>query len=131
MRPIMVLPVMRLKGLTLATATAFAVAVPPAGAQSTAPVQFRPHDIAQFPGGYAVQVADFNNDGRLDVSANKFPRFLATVVAWYENPTGERHVIVTGQPLESVDGVPLNVSRIWGRTKHDNERRPSVERPEA
>ena len=64
---------MRLKSLTLVTAAAFAVAVPTAAAQSTAPVQFRPHDIAQFPGGYAVQVADFNNDGRLDVSANKFP----------------------------------------------------------
>ena len=105
---------MRLKGLTLATAVAFAVAVPPAWAQSTAPVQFRPHDIAQFPGGYAVQVADFNNDGRLDVSANKFPRLLGTVVAWYENPTWERHVIVTdvsGVPSQAIkdidgDGIP-------------------------
>ena len=105
---------MHLKSLTLATAAVFAVAVPPAAAQSTALVQFRPHDIAQFPGGYAVQVADFNNDGRLDVSANKFPRLLGTVVAWYENQTWERHVIVTevsGVPSQAIkdidgDGIP-------------------------
>ena len=86
----------------------------PAAAQRTAPVQFRPHDIAQFPGAYAVAVADFNNDGRLDVMANKWPRLGATEVAWHENPTWERHVIVTdvsGVPNQAImdidgDGIP-------------------------
>ena len=59
------------KSLTLATVAALAVGAPAIAAQSpsTAPIRFRTHVIAEFP-GYAVLVADFNNDGRLDVMAN-------------------------------------------------------------
>lgn len=53
-------------------------------APAAGPVQFRGHDIeASFPGGYAVGVADFNKDGRLDVIANSLG---VPDVAWYENP---------------------------------------------
>ena len=48
------------------------------------PVQFAGHDIdADFRGGYAVAVADFNKDGRLDVVANSLE---VPQLAWYENP---------------------------------------------
>ncbi len=100
---------MTLKYFTLITVAAMAAAAPLATAQSrsTAPVEFRAHDIAQFPGAYAVAVADFNNDGRLDVIANSLG---ATEVAWHENPTWERHVIVPGvrsvvnQAMADIDG---------------------------
>jgi uncharacterized Ntn-hydrolase superfamily protein len=59
------------------------------------PVRFQAHDIAEIRGGYAVAVADFNNDGRLDVMANSLS---VAEVAWHENPTWERHVIVSGMP---------------------------------
>ena len=51
-------------------------------ARSTAPVQFQSHDIAEYPGGYAVEVADFNNDGRLDVVANSTGN---PELVWHEN----------------------------------------------
>ena len=86
---------MNLKGLTLATAVALALGcsateeIPPvAGA-----VQFQAHDVGELRGGYAVAVADFNNDGRLDVMANSLG---VGELAWHENPTWERHVIVDG-----------------------------------
>ena len=84
---------MLLKSLTLMTAAALAIGAPAVSAQSpsTAPVRFRAHDIAEIRGGYAVAVADFNNDGRLDVMANSLG---VPEVAWLENPTWERHVIV-------------------------------------
>ena len=82
---------MSLKSLTLATVAALALGVPAVAAQSasTAPVRFRAHDIAEFP-GYAVLVADFNNDGRLDVMANSIN---VPGVAWLENrgEEGFRH----------------------------------------
>jgi hypothetical protein len=72
------------------------------------PVEFQAHDIdANFRGGYAVAVADFNKDGRLDVIANSLQ---VSEVAWYENPTWQRHVIVldkasiVNQAMEDVDG---------------------------
>jgi len=73
-------------------------------------VEFRAHDIAEF-NGYAVAVADFNNDGRLDVIANSLG---VPEVAWLENPTWERHVIVEGrssivnQAMADIngDGIP-------------------------
>ena len=72
--------------------------------------QFQAHDIADF-NGYAVEVADFNNDGRLDVVANSLGM---SEVSWYENPTWERHVIVEGvssvvnQAMADIngDGIP-------------------------
>src|ERR1051325_5934062 len=57
-------------------------------------VDFRPHDIeAKFPGGYAVMAVDVNKDGKLDVIgvSQRVPE-----LAWYENPTWERHVMADG-----------------------------------
>jgi len=67
-----------------------ASAVPAAG-----PVRFQAHDIAAIRGGYAVAVADFNADGRPDVMANAL---AVPEVAWHENPSWERHVIVADMP---------------------------------
>lgn len=94
---------MFLKPLALAAASVLAVAAPAAG-----PVQFRAYDIdPKFRGGYAVSVADFNQDGRLDVIANSLQ---VNEVAWYENPTWQRHVIVpelqsiVNQAAQDIDG---------------------------
>ncbi|MCH7932643.1 MAG: VCBS repeat-containing protein [Gemmatimonadetes bacterium] len=85
---------MNLKGLTLLAATALALGcssteeMPVAGA-----VRFQAHDVGEIRGGYAVAVADFNNDGLLDIMANSLG---VPELAWHENPTWERHVIVEG-----------------------------------
>ncbi|MDA2924919.1 VCBS repeat-containing protein [Acidobacteria bacterium AH-259-L09] len=56
------------------------------------PVQFRPHVIeAKIPRGYAVLVTDINNDRRPDVLGLTS---RLTELAWYENPTWERHVLI-------------------------------------
>src|SRR6266545_1913401 len=79
------------------------------GAAPAGPVEFVPHDIdANFRGGYSVSVADFNNDGKPDVIANSLQ---VAELAWYENPTWERHVIVPGtqqivnQAMAALDGA--------------------------
>ena len=60
---------MHQKSLTDAT-LAFGIIFLAACSQGANPAaQFQAHDIADF-NGYAVEVADFNNDGRLDVMAN-------------------------------------------------------------
>jgi len=78
------------------------------GAAPAGPVEFVPHDIdANFRGGYSVAVADFNKDGKPDVIANSLQ---VQELAWYENPTWERHVIVGGtqqivnEAMADVDG---------------------------
>ena len=97
-------------GLGLAGAIMTVTVAPAAG-----PVQFRAHDIdANFRGGYAVAVADFNKDGRLDVLPNSLQ---GREVAWYENPgpagdgrAWKRHVIATNvdavvnQAMHDIDG---------------------------
>ena len=104
---------MHRKSLTLAThaTLAFGVIFLAACSQGANPAaQFQAHDIADF-SGYAVAVADFNNDGRLDVMANSLGM---SEVSWYENPTWERHVIVEGvssvvnQAMADIngDGIP-------------------------
>jgi hypothetical protein len=104
---------MHRKSLTLAThaTLAFGVIFLAACSQGANPAaQFQAHDIADF-NGYAVAVADFNNDGRLDVMANSLGM---SEVSWYENPTWERHVIVEGvssvvnQAMADIngDGIP-------------------------
>ena len=87
-------------GSVVATTLAFA---PAAG-----PVEFVAHDIdPKLPGAYAVNVADFNKDGKPDVIANSL---AVKELAWYENPTWARHVIVqdtTGivnQAMADIDG---------------------------
>jgi hypothetical protein len=89
-----------------------ALAVSLSGAPAAGPVRFTPHDIdANFRGGYAVDVADFNKDGKPDVIANSLS---VNEVAWYENPGWARHVVVTdarqivNQAMRDIDkdGVP-------------------------
>jgi len=75
------------------------------------PVGFQAHDIADIRGGYAVAVADFNKDGRLDVMANSLG---VPEVAWLENPSWQRHVIasdinsIVNQAMADIngDGIP-------------------------
>ncbi|MCH7857676.1 MAG: VCBS repeat-containing protein [Gemmatimonadetes bacterium] len=105
---------MHRKSLTLATTVTLAFGViflaACSGGGANPPAQFQAHDIADF-SGYSVAVADFNNDGRLDVIANSLG---ASEVAWYENPTWERHVIIEGvssvvnQAMADIngDGIP-------------------------
>ena len=78
------------------------------GAAPAGPVDFVAHDIdANFRGGYSVSVADFNNDGKIDVIANSLQ---VQELGWYENPTWERHVIVTetqqivNEAMADIDG---------------------------
>ena len=94
-------------GLACGALSVLSRAAGPAG-----PVEFVAHDIAtDFRGGYAVSVADFNKDGKIDVIANTL---AIPELAWYENPTWEKHVIVTDTPQivnEAVadidgDGIP-------------------------
>lgn len=88
---------MPLKTFAIVTAAAGSLAVVALrGAPAAGPVEFIPHDInASFRGGYAVGVADFNKDGKIDVIANSLQ---LPEVAWHENPTWERHVIVSDTP---------------------------------
>ena len=99
---------MHSKRLVPALAAAIAVAGCAQAQPSVAgPVRFQAHDIAPIRGGYAVAVADFNNDGRLDVIANSLG---VPEVAWLENPTWERHVIasdmsaIVNQAIADIDG---------------------------
>src|SRR6476660_9234092 len=84
---------MKFKLLALIAATSAVVAsVSLRGAAPAGPVEFTPHDIdANFRGGYSVSVADFNKDGKIDVIANSLQ---VAELAWYENPSWERHVVV-------------------------------------
>ena len=64
----------------------------PVGLTAAGPVEFQPHVIeAKIPGGYAVLVTDMNKDGRPDVIGITS---RITELAWYENPSWERHVLV-------------------------------------
>lgn len=102
---------MRLTSLPILSVAVALTAVQPLAAQSTAPVRFETHQIDEFRSGYSVSVADFNNDGRLDVIANALRN---SEVVWYENPGWERHVIVEGvssvvnQAMADIngDGIP-------------------------
>ncbi len=80
--------------LSLALAGA-ACAAPEESTPAAGPVRFQAHDIGEIRGGYAVAVADFNGDGLVDVMPNSL---AVPEVAWYENPSWERHVIVEGVP---------------------------------
>ncbi len=63
-----------------------------AGAASAAEIEFRQHVIEpKIPGGYAVIVVDLNKDGRPDVIGLTS---RITELAWYENPSWERHVLM-------------------------------------
>jgi hypothetical protein len=92
----------------LASAASVVAAASLASAPAAGPVRFQPRDIdGAFRGAYAVNVADFNNDGRVDVIANSLQ---AQELAWYENPTWQRHVLVAetkqivNQAMADLDG---------------------------
>lgn len=94
--------------VALATGTVGLAAVSLAGAPAAGPVTFTPHDIdPKFTGGYAVNIADFNHDGKVDVIANSL---AVRELAWYENPSWARHVIakdtaqIVNQAMEDLDG---------------------------
>jgi len=82
------------------------------------PVKFEAHDIdPKLPGAYAVNTADFNNDGKIDVIANSLG---ARELAWYENPLSAeagtakveswtRHVIVS-DTTQIVNQAPADIN---------------------
>jgi hypothetical protein len=77
------------------------------GAPAAGPVKFEAHDIdPKLPGAYAVNTADFNNDGKLDVIANSLG---ARELAWYENPSWERHVVVS-DTTQIVNQAPADLN---------------------
>ena len=97
-----------MKSKLLLVAAVCAAASSLRGAAPAGPVEFTPHEIdASFRGGYSVAVADFNKDGKPDVVANSLQ---VQELAWYENPSWERHVIVGGtqqivnEAMADVDG---------------------------
>ena len=100
---------MQLRHLSiLSVAVASIVATTFAFAPAAGPVEFVPHDIdPKLPGAYAVNIADFNKDGKPDVIANSLG---VRELAWYENPTWARHVIVqdtagiVNQAMTDIDG---------------------------
>jgi hypothetical protein len=103
---------MNLKPVFFGAAASTALAAAALLHAAAGPVEFTPHDVdANFRGGYAVSVADFNKDGRLDVIANSLS---VSEVGWYENPTWQRHVIVpemtqiVNQAMADIngDGIP-------------------------
>jgi len=77
------------------------------GAPAAGPVKFEAHDIdPKLPGAYAVNLADFNNDGKIDVIANSLG---VRELAWYENPTWTRHVIVS-DTMQIVNQAPADLN---------------------
>jgi hypothetical protein len=84
-------------GAAIAAAAALSAAparpqAPAAGADAKAPFQFRAEQIAgDFGIGYAVTTGDVNNDKRTDVVA-----INATDLVWFEAPSWQKHVILTG-----------------------------------
>jgi VCBS repeat protein/aldos-2-ulose dehydratase/isomerase family protein len=96
------------QGKLVLTGMGFAlVAVTLSGAPAAGPVKFEAHDIdPKLPGAYAVNTADFNNDGKLDVIANSLG---ARELAWYENPSWERHVIVS-DTMQIVNQAPADIN---------------------
>ena len=54
---------------------------------------FKAHLVARLPGGYKVAAVDVDRDGKADiVGLATTPSFLA----WYRNPTWERHLLTSG-----------------------------------
>ena len=51
----------------------------------------------KFPGGYQVELADVNGDGKLDVIA-----VGGSTCAWYENPTWRKHIVTSGKQTPGI-----------------------------
>ncbi len=67
--------------------------------------QFKAHRVGQLPGGYKVAAVDVDRDGKPDIIG------LATTpscLAWYKNPTWERHVLTSGA-REFIDLAPQDI----------------------
>ncbi|MGH9201312.1 MAG: FG-GAP repeat domain-containing protein, partial [Vicinamibacterales bacterium] len=104
---------MRLSLLSAAVIAAISLSLAVlAAAPAAGPVTFVAHDIdPKLSGAYSVNAADFNNDGKIDVIANSI---AARELAWYENPSWTRHVVVTdtqqivNQAMSDIngDGIP-------------------------
>lgn len=72
--------------LLLSSCLGFAASLP------AGETQFQEHVVeAKIPGGYSVLVADMNHDGKPDIIGLTQ---RITELAWYENPTWQRHVLV-------------------------------------
>ncbi len=84
--------------IVLAGVLSLLAACRPAAEKWPRAAAFRQHVVeANIPDGYAVQVADFNRDGRPDI-IGVAARVSAQIgdLAWYENPTWERHLVLKG-----------------------------------
>src|SRR6478609_7411096 len=101
------IPAMKLvQGVAWGTGLASVLVVTISGAPVAGPVKFEAHDIdPKLPGAYAVNIADFNKDGKLDVIANSLG---VRELAWYENPTWEKHVIVS-DTMQIVNQAPADI----------------------
>jgi hypothetical protein len=67
--------------------------------------QFKAHLVSRLPGGYKVAAVDIDRDGKPDIVG------LATTpscLAWYRNPTWERHILTSGAK-EFIDLAPLDI----------------------
>ena len=85
------------------------------GADTTAaPVmpEFATHVIeSKMPGGYSVIVVDVNKDGKPDVIGMTS---RLTELAWYENPTWERHVMVKDMKgLVNMAAADITLRSAW------------------
>jgi len=101
------IPAMKLaQGVAWGAGLASVLVVTISGAPAAGPVKFEAHDIdPKLPGAYAVNIADFNKDGKLDVIANSLG---VRELAWYENPTWEKHVIVS-DTMQIVNQAPADI----------------------
>ena len=67
--------------------------------------QFKAHLVGRLPGGYKVTVVDIDRDSKPDIVG------LATTpssLAWYKNPTWEKHVLTSGAK-EFIDLAPQDI----------------------
>src|SRR5215471_13760635 len=84
-----------------------------AAASAQGAIRFREEEIQRdFGVVYAVLTADINGDGKPDVVA-----INPTQVAWFENPTWEKHVILDG--VTKKDNVCMAAAAIDGDGKPD------------
>jgi hypothetical protein len=67
-------------------------------------VHFKAHEIAEFPAGYQLTVADVNADGRPDVIALSTDK---NTVEWFENPGWQRHPVA--QTAKNIDLAPRDL----------------------
>jgi len=81
--------------------------LPAQESRNTNPVvpQFKSHLVGRLPGGYKVAAVDIDRDGKADIVG------LATTpscLAWYKNPTWEKHVLTTAAK-EFIDLAPQDI----------------------